>query len=94
MTVAELTEGHERAWKQVYRWSSIARRLWSAGNFSPLTISANVGYRFYAHNLHRFYTCDWHLNVALPNPLAGLQSAAPEVRVDFPSPSGNRTVCG
>ena len=24
-------------------------------------LSANLGYRFYAHNLHRFYNCDWVL---------------------------------
>lgn len=59
MTVQELARGHERAWKAVYRWSSIARRLWSARNFQPLALTANLGYRFYAHNLHRYYTCDW-----------------------------------
>jgi len=59
MSVRELAEGHERAWKKTYRWSSIARRLWRAGNPTALALTANLGYRFYAHNLHRFYTCDW-----------------------------------
>jgi radical SAM superfamily enzyme YgiQ (UPF0313 family) len=62
MTAAELAAGHEQAWKKVYRYGAIARRLWTARTFKPLGIAANLGYRFYAHNLHRFYTCDWHLS--------------------------------
>ena len=61
MTPAQLAAGHERAWKSVYRYSAIARRLWKAGALEPLGIAANFGYRFYAHHLHRFYNCDWHL---------------------------------
>ncbi len=86
MTVQQLAQGHERAWKQVYRWSAIGRRLWHARNFQPLALSANIGYRFYAHNLHKFYTCDWPVQtlpqlptIALPTPRA---------------PKGPTTVCG
>ena len=61
MTPAELAKGHERAWKRVYRYGSIARRLIRARNFEPIGIAANLGYRFYAHNLQRFYNCDWPL---------------------------------
>ena len=61
MSVPELAAGHERAWKRVYRYSAIASRLWKARAFEPLGIAANLGYRFYAHHLHRFYNCDWHL---------------------------------
>lgn len=85
MSVKELAEGHERAWKKVYRWSSIAKRLWVARNFQPLAITANLGYRFYAHNLHRFYTCDWPI-----------QSLPPRTRISpvvRPS-SDQRAVCG
>ncbi len=67
MSPQQLAAGHERAWKKVYRYRSIARRLWKARAFEPLAIAANLGYRFYAHNLHRFYTCDWHLS-PLPLP--------------------------
>ena len=63
MSPQELAAGHERAWKNVYRYSAIARRLWKAGALEPLGIAANLGYRFYAHRLHRFYNCDWHLSV-------------------------------
>jgi radical SAM superfamily enzyme YgiQ (UPF0313 family) len=83
MSVQELAEGHERAWKKVYRWSSIARRLWVARNFQPLAVTANLGYRFYAHNLHRFYNCDWPIQ-ALPPGFGSLT----------PVPSANKAVCG
>jgi radical SAM superfamily enzyme YgiQ (UPF0313 family) len=73
MTPGELAEGHERAWKSVYRWSAIARRLWKAGALEPLGIATNMGYRFYAHHLHRFYNCDWQLSL---NPLPSRFSAA------------------
>jgi radical SAM superfamily enzyme YgiQ (UPF0313 family) len=65
MTPQELSAGHERAWKQVYRYNAIARRLWKARAFEPLGLAANLGYRFYAHHLQRFYNCDWHLS-AMP----------------------------
>jgi radical SAM superfamily enzyme YgiQ (UPF0313 family) len=66
MSPRELAAGHERTWKRVYRYGAILRRLWKARDFEPLALAANLGYRFYAHNLHRFYTCDWHLS-ALPS---------------------------
>lgn len=62
MSAQDLAAGHERAWKSVYRPSAIARRLWKARAWEPLAIGANLGYRFYANNLHRFYNCDWHLS--------------------------------
>jgi hypothetical protein len=30
----------------------------------------NLGYRFYAHNLHRFYNCDWVLGFDGPRAAA------------------------
>jgi len=66
MTPQQLTAGHEHAWKKVYRYSAIARRLWKARAFEPLGVAANLGYRFYAHHLQRFYNCDWHLS-AVPS---------------------------
>lgn len=59
MTVQQLSDGHERAWKKIYQYKNIFKRLWGARNFEPLALTANLGYRFYAHNLHKFYTCDW-----------------------------------
>jgi radical SAM superfamily enzyme YgiQ (UPF0313 family) len=66
MSTQQLAAGHERAWKSVYRYSAIASRLWKAGALEPLGIAANLGYRFYAHHLHRFYNCDWHLSAVPP----------------------------
>ena len=83
MTVQQLAHGHERAWKQVYRWSSIAQRLWRARNFQPLALSANIGYRFYANHLHQFYTCDWPIQT-LPALPTLRPAAAPQ----------HTTVCG
>ena len=82
MSVQELAEGHERAWKKVYRWSSIAKRLWVAGNFKTLALTANLGYRFYAHNLHRYYTCDWPIQ------------AFPKLTSTVIPDAENRTICG
>jgi radical SAM superfamily enzyme YgiQ (UPF0313 family) len=62
MSTQQLAAGHERAWKTVYRYRAIARRLWKASALEPLGIAANLGYRFYAHHLSRFYTCDWYLS--------------------------------
>jgi radical SAM superfamily enzyme YgiQ (UPF0313 family) len=61
MSVEELAAGTEIAWKSTYSFSGITSRLaWS--NREPLIgLAANIGYRFYAHNLQRFYTCDGHL---------------------------------
>jgi radical SAM superfamily enzyme YgiQ (UPF0313 family) len=79
MTTRELAAGHERAWKNVYRYSAIARRLWKARAFEPLGVAANLGYRFYAHHLHRFYNCDWHgveAGFSRPAPAGRLKPAA------------------
>jgi radical SAM superfamily enzyme YgiQ (UPF0313 family) len=59
MTVAELQSGIEQAWRHAYSWSSIARRLRHSPASMSVAIAANLGYRHYAHNLHRFYNCDW-----------------------------------
>ena len=61
MSPQELLRGTERAWKATYSYRSIARRLWGARLQLPVAIPANLGYRFYADRLHRYYTCDWAL---------------------------------
>jgi radical SAM superfamily enzyme YgiQ (UPF0313 family) len=58
MSVAELQQGTEAAWKYTYRFSSIVRRLARTAAPLPLALATNLGYRYYAHNLHKFYTCD------------------------------------
>ena len=74
MTVQQLQEGTERAWRAAYSMGSIARRL--RGSPAPpwIALTANLGYRHYARNLHRFYNCDWMIGRAghqpLPEPAA------------------------
>jgi radical SAM superfamily enzyme YgiQ (UPF0313 family) len=59
LSVAALQAGHERAWKRVYAWPAILSRLRHARSQIPLSLAANVGYRYYAHHLQTHYNCDW-----------------------------------
>lgn len=59
LSVQELQLGIEAAWKHAYSWRSIARRLRRSPAPWPVKLGTNLGYRFYAHNLSRFYNCDW-----------------------------------
>ena len=59
MTPRELQQGHERAWRGVYSYRSIARRLASSRTQLPIAVMANLGYRYYAQHLETHYTCDW-----------------------------------
>jgi radical SAM superfamily enzyme YgiQ (UPF0313 family) len=59
MTAEQLQAGHERAWRDVYSYSSIARRLGAARVQLPIAVMANLGYRYYAYHLDTHYTCDW-----------------------------------
>ena len=59
MSVDELQRGIEQAWRHAYGFASIARRLRASPSPWPVRLGANLGYRFYARNLHRFYNCDW-----------------------------------
>ncbi len=61
MSVAELQAGIETAWRYAYRYSSIVRRIASSPSPLPVRVGANLGYRFYARHLHRFYNCDWFI---------------------------------
>lgn len=66
MTVAQLQHGAAEAWKYAYSWPSMVRRLRHTA--APFHIAAitNLGYRHYAHNLHRFYTCDVMMDPLAP----------------------------
>jgi hypothetical protein len=63
MTADELLQNTGRAWRKTYSYISIIKRLSGARIQLPVAVSANLGYRFYAHNLHKFYTCDWRLGL-------------------------------
>jgi hypothetical protein len=94
MTVKQLADGHEAAWKKVYRWSAIARRLWNARNFKPLAMSVNLGYRFYAHHLHEYYTCDMQINTVIPNPFGVISAEQNFPASDVEPVTRNRVICG
>ena len=58
MTVDQLYEGHEKAWKYTYSMSSTAKRFIGSRIDPPVWWITNIGYRFYAHHLKDFYNCD------------------------------------
>jgi hypothetical protein len=57
MGPSDLLRGTKWAWRRAYRYRSIAKRLSGARIQVPMAVAANLGYRFYANNLDRFYTC-------------------------------------
>jgi radical SAM superfamily enzyme YgiQ (UPF0313 family) len=59
LSIQELQQGTELAWKYAYSFRSIARRVRHSPAPWPVKLGTNLGYRFYAHNLSRFYNCDW-----------------------------------
>ena len=59
LSVQELQEGTELAWKHAYSFRSIMRRIRHSPAPWPVKLGTNLGYRFYAHHLSRFYNCDW-----------------------------------
>jgi radical SAM superfamily enzyme YgiQ (UPF0313 family) len=59
MTPRELQVGHEKAWRDVYSYGSIVRRLAKSRTQLPIAVMANLGYRYYAQHLETHYTCDW-----------------------------------
>ena len=59
LSVEELQMGTETAWRHAYSFRSIARRIIHSPAPWPVKLGTNLGYRFYAHHLSRFYNCDW-----------------------------------
>ncbi len=70
MSIEELQMGVEVAWKHTYSFRSIARRIWHSPAPWPVKLGTNLGYRFYADNLSRFYNCDWIIGRADSRPAA------------------------
>ena len=81
MTIQQLQRGIETAWKYTYRFSSIARRILDNPSGLALALTANLGYRYYAHRLQRFYTCDWFLPKDKPAPVRELIPLATAGRI-------------
>ena len=61
MTPRELELGTERAWKLAYSWRGCFKRLRRTAAPFPIALGTNLTYRYYAHHLDKFYTCDWGL---------------------------------
>lgn len=59
MSVDELQWGVEAAWKYAYSYAAMWRRIRRSPAPWPVRLGTNLGYRFYANNLSRFYNCDW-----------------------------------
>ena len=59
MSVDELSRGTEAAWKHAYSVRSILSRIAAFAGPWGVRLATNLGYRFYAHHLNRFYNCDW-----------------------------------
>lgn len=68
LSVEELQAGVEAAWKHAYSVKGIVRRIGRSPAPWPVRIGTNLGYRFYAHNLSRFYNCDWIIGRAPAGP--------------------------
>lgn len=77
MSVPELQQGVEAAWKHAYSFRSIARRIRHSPAPWLVKLGTNLGYRFYAHNLGRFYNCDWIIGRASARPARVAPTAEP-----------------
>ena len=84
MSVRELQEGVELAWRHAYSLPSIYRRIRRSPAPWPVRIATNLGYRFYAQNLSRFYNCDWIIGRAP----SGRPMPAPTLPPAVSEPSG------
>ena len=58
MSEEELQTGTEAAWKIAYSVPNTLRRLRCTAAPLHVAVATNIGYRHYANNLDRFYTCD------------------------------------
>jgi radical SAM superfamily enzyme YgiQ (UPF0313 family) len=59
MSVRELEQGTELAWKHAYSLKSILTRVPRSPAPWRVRVATNLGYRFYANHLNQFYNCDW-----------------------------------
>jgi radical SAM superfamily enzyme YgiQ (UPF0313 family) len=79
MSVEALREGNQRAWRYAYRWRSIARRLRRTAAPPLVALTTNLGYRYYANHLDRFYTCDWMIARQPSGPAPSTPTAASQL---------------
>ena len=58
MSETELEAATREAWRHAYSWSSIRKRLKKTAAPLHVALLSNFGYRHYAYNLDRYYSCD------------------------------------
>ncbi|MEO6444283.1 MAG: radical SAM protein [Gemmatimonadaceae bacterium] len=79
MSVDELQLGVEVAWKHAYSLRGIWQRILHSPAPWPVRLGTNLGYRFYANHLSRFYNCDWMIGRAPAEPrVPALDTRVPE----------------
>lgn len=57
LSAGELEQGNQHAWRTAYSWRGMLARLRRTAAPWPVAAVTNLGYRHYARNLHRYYTC-------------------------------------
>lgn len=77
MSCEELQLGTERAWKMCYSWSGMWHRLKHTAAPLLTAVTTNLGYRYYAHRLNRFYTCDFMMDREPRKPVVRLPVREP-----------------
>ncbi len=63
MSARDLEAGTSEAWNIAYAWKAIASRLARSAAKPHVALLTNLGYRYYARRLERFYTCDVPVSV-------------------------------
>jgi len=66
MTPEQLESGTGKAWRHAYSAPSMVRRIARSATPLPVAVAANLGYRFYARNLRKYYQCDWPMAASSP----------------------------
>jgi radical SAM superfamily enzyme YgiQ (UPF0313 family) len=87
MSVRELEQGTRAAWKHAYSVRSIMSRLPHSPAPWGVRLATNLGYRFYANHLDRFYNCDWIIGRADHRPTGDDAAPAPVALTIRRSPS-------
>jgi radical SAM superfamily enzyme YgiQ (UPF0313 family) len=82
MSIQQLQDGAETAWKHAYSVRSIVKRIRHSPAPWSVRVATNLGYRFYANHLSRFYNCDWIIG-------SSRQRGNGAVRDELPALEGN-----
>lgn len=87
MSIEDLQFGIEKAWKYAYSWSGMFHRVRHTAAPLHVAVGTNLGYRYYAHRLKKFYTCDWMVDRDRPRPASDFPATPPAVTAVTPPPA-------